>query len=475
MNQGVSKLAKLLASDELKNRKIGYKYACELMKLHPGTDDVQISYIDILGVCKGLYYSLWMQDKPLLQEEAVARVVKLISITKSRDVRSMYVKGMFATLAKEWESLDFWRQDKFMMLVRDFLVRCIASVRKRALGPEIVATAIFDSILNSDVNSSVDLKLHLITVLKEELLKAGELPSLVNAFFKHTLESVQKMPRGSAYATDMVTLINFLAKEMRKYPKFPLGKISEEVLILSTKVPLYRKTFLRISKILHVNKPQVNCKKKNDSPGDFINNESKISFFKKPQMNVKAKKNITTSQNVESKISSAKELQVNDNKKINTPKVFPNVDSTEILENKSKSQNLGKRKLTEDEAHIPNKESVPKTKWPKEGSNHVNENVPQTARTDAKQSVEVNVVPKENNTAVATGSEPLKDSNFNILMPPTNFQQLDMSVLDSLGEVAQSKRVSFGKVFCKKFSSTKKLTDKPIFIPTPPNRGILRK
>ncbi|VUZ56790.1 unnamed protein product [Hymenolepis diminuta] len=463
MNQGVSKLAKLLASDELKNRKIGYKYACELMKLHPGTDDVQISYIDILGVCKGLYYSLWMQDKPLLQEETVARVVKLISITKSRNVRSMYVKGMFATLAKEWEGLDFWRQDKFMMLVRDFLVTCIASVKKRSLGPEIVAAAIFDSILNSDVNSSVDLKLHLIIVLKEELLKAGEVPSLVNAFFKRTLKSVQKMPRGSAYATDMVTLINFLAKEMRKYPKFPLGKISEEVLILSTKVPLYRKTFLRISKILHVKKTQAGGKEKKDSPGEFINDESETSPFKKPQLNVPLSR------------SSAKELQVNGNKKINTPKVFPNVDSTEVLENKSKSQSLRKRKLMEDRTPTPYKEPLSKAKLPKESSDHVNENVLQIERTNAEQSVEADVVPKENDTTVAISSELLKDSNFNVLMPPPNLHQLDMSVLDSLGEVTQSKRVSFGKVFCKKFSSTKKLTDKPIFIPTPPNRGILRK
>lgn len=77
MLDGVSRIAKLLASNELKNRKIGYKYVCELMKLQPGSDEgwrsydliflVEVSYTDILGVCKGLYYSLWMQDKLLLQ------------------------------------------------------------------------------------------------------------------------------------------------------------------------------------------------------------------------------------------------------------------------------------------------------------------------------------------------------------------------------------------------------------------------
>nr|CDS27203.1 ribosomal RNA processing protein 1 [Hymenolepis microstoma] len=473
MNQGISKLAKLLASDELKNRKIGYKYACELLKLHPGTDDAGVSYIDILGVCKGLYYSLWMQDKPLLQEEATARIVKLISIIKNRDVRSMYVKGVLATLAKEWESLDFWRQDKFMMLVRDFLVRCIVLVKKRALGPEIVASSIFDSILNSDFNSAVDLKLHLIVVLKEELLNAGEVPSLVNAFFKHTLDSVQKMPKGSVYVTDMVTLLNFLAKEMRKYPKFPFGKISEELLVLSTQFPLYRKTFLRISKILHVKKSQLNSKVIRESTQKSTKDDSKSSFLKMSQLNGEAKKNVTeVHQSAESEILSAEEPQVNGDNK-DCSKIPPEVDSTEVLTDKSKSHNPRKRKMT-DESPNPNEESS-RTKRLKEDSNYENESGPQIESTDVKQSIEVDVTLKETGTTLSAGLTPLKDSNFNILMAPTNLQQLDMSILDSLNEATQSKRVSFGKVFCKKFSSTKKLADKPISIPTPPNRGILRR
>ncbi|KAM7537734.1 hypothetical protein Aperf_G00000072348 [Anoplocephala perfoliata] len=184
MLDGVSRLAKLLASDELRNRKHGYKYVCELMKLRPGTDEgtglygdlmplVEVSYTDILGICKGLYYSLWMQDKLLLQEDAVARIVRLIRITKNRDVRSMYIKGIFETLSREWENLDIWRQDKFMMLARDFLAECVVSVKRRAVGSETVANAIFNSVLNADINSAVDLKLQLIAIIKEELPKAG--------------------------------------------------------------------------------------------------------------------------------------------------------------------------------------------------------------------------------------------------------------------------------------------------------------
>ncbi len=128
MLDGVSKLAKMLASDELKTRKMGHKYVRELLSLKTGADtcksllcDIwralgEIDYKDVLGICKGLYYSLWMQDKPLLQEEIVKRIVQLVTSTASRETRCMYITAMFETFAREWDNLDTWRTDKFMMV-----------------------------------------------------------------------------------------------------------------------------------------------------------------------------------------------------------------------------------------------------------------------------------------------------------------------------------------------------------------------
>lgn len=129
MLDGVSKLAKLLASDELKTRRKGHKYVQELLRLKPGPDSCKfqivtslslspdkISYKDVLGICKGLYYSLWMQDKPLLQEEIESKIVRLISTISTVEIRSMYIIAMFETLAREWDNLDVWRTDKFMMV-----------------------------------------------------------------------------------------------------------------------------------------------------------------------------------------------------------------------------------------------------------------------------------------------------------------------------------------------------------------------
>ncbi|VDK21758.1 unnamed protein product [Taenia asiatica] len=191
----VSKLAKLLASDELKTRRRGYKCVRELFSLEPGSNQFDMSFKDMLGVCKGLYYSLWMQDKLLLQEESAARIAKLISTSKSRGTRSMYIKAMFETLAREWDNLDTWREDKFMMLARVFFVRCIGSIKRRKVAIETLANAVFEGVINANTNSAIGLKLHLCLVIQQELLNAGEISAVVHSFFTHTVETLQAIPK----------------------------------------------------------------------------------------------------------------------------------------------------------------------------------------------------------------------------------------------------------------------------------------
>ena len=37
----------------------------------------------------------------------------------------MYIRGMFETLAYEWDNLDVWRQDKFMMVGGKLRCLCV--------------------------------------------------------------------------------------------------------------------------------------------------------------------------------------------------------------------------------------------------------------------------------------------------------------------------------------------------------------
>ncbi|KAJ1373882.1 ribosomal RNA-processing protein 1 [Parelaphostrongylus tenuis] len=76
---------------------------------------------DMLRLCKGLHYAMWMQDKMLLQEELADRIGQLLSVFSSEDQRVLFILCTFKSLGKEWNHIDRWRMDKFLMLMRRVL------------------------------------------------------------------------------------------------------------------------------------------------------------------------------------------------------------------------------------------------------------------------------------------------------------------------------------------------------------------
>ncbi|VDP31541.1 unnamed protein product [Heligmosomoides polygyrus] len=71
---------------------------------------------DMLRLCKGLHYVLWMQDKMLLQEELADRISQLLLVFTSEQERVLFIESVFKSLAKEWNHIDRWRMDKFLMV-----------------------------------------------------------------------------------------------------------------------------------------------------------------------------------------------------------------------------------------------------------------------------------------------------------------------------------------------------------------------
>ncbi|BHF63797.1 Ribosomal RNA processing protein 1 B [Sparganum proliferum] len=267
VSEKVSRLAKMLASDELKTRKLGHKLALKLLRVKAKTENSKLTYENILGVCKGLYYSLWMQDKLLLQEDTVERIVKLLPMITSRETRVSFVSAMFETLAREWENLDVWRADKFMMLAREFFVKALMCTKKRALPVSGLTNAVFDKVLNSDPNAAIDLKVHLCTVVAQELTQRKDFTAVILSFYKHTLAVLLQIPRGNDYITSLTRLLLILTRLVRAN-RSVRSELSENALLLSSKHPLHRGTLLRISKILHVKMSQ-KSKSSTDQTGDL--------------------------------------------------------------------------------------------------------------------------------------------------------------------------------------------------------------
>lgn len=67
-------------------------------------------------LCKGLHYALWMQDKPLLQEEMADNMAGLVDIFPKNGQSAEFAKKLLLTLSHEWPNIDRWRMDKFLMV-----------------------------------------------------------------------------------------------------------------------------------------------------------------------------------------------------------------------------------------------------------------------------------------------------------------------------------------------------------------------
>nr|CDS16935.1 ribosomal RNA processing protein 1 [Echinococcus granulosus] len=430
---GVSKLAKLLASDKIKTRKLGYKYVRELLSLEPGSDQFNMSFKDMLGVCKGLYYSLWMQDKLLLQEEAAARIAKLISTTKSRGIRSMYIKAMFETLAREWDNLDTWREDKFMMLVRVFFVRCIGSVTKRKVSVETLVNAVFGNVINTSTNSAIGLKLHLCLVIQQELLDAGVCRLLIGrSLFRKSPQSFTcssntpsklfKPFQSSAYASELIKLLLFLTRQMRRYPKLPLNKISDELLVSSTEIVTHRKTLRRIALMLHTKKSRINDQRRNFYENPAVSNDAEA-----------------------------------------TPVVAPSINTTTPTKKRRLQDFLENFEGSSDVSACHRKRRKNVDLGDEEGSPSI---LP-CREPDSQRTAIADVDVREDVSAAASSA--MNGEPASVTTKP----EFDLSVMDQTSPIREKKRVSFGKVVCKRFSTRRVLSAKSI-TQTEPDRSILR-
>lgn len=71
---------------------------------------------DFLRLWKGLYYCMWMSDKPLVQEELTEDLGSLIHCFPDVKVGVQFFRNFLETMCLEWFGIDQWRIDKFMMV-----------------------------------------------------------------------------------------------------------------------------------------------------------------------------------------------------------------------------------------------------------------------------------------------------------------------------------------------------------------------
>lgn len=132
---------------------------------------------DCLRIWKGLFYSMWMSDKPLPQENLANKIAHLMHSFDQIVVSYQFFAAFLKTMANEWNGIDQWRIDKFMMLVRKVTREMIRIVQQSGWNDETIGKlndTLTNTILTDDKVPPRGLFMHFIEIFFEEVAKISD-------------------------------------------------------------------------------------------------------------------------------------------------------------------------------------------------------------------------------------------------------------------------------------------------------------
>ncbi|KAF7894981.1 hypothetical protein EAF00_006795 [Botryotinia globosa] len=110
-----TKLIKELAANDKKTRDA----ALQSLRTYLSASRA-LSHLDYLKIHSGLFYSMWMCDRPLPQQSLANSLASLLS-SLSPSTQAPFYTGFWEIMSKEWERIDVLRMEKFLLLVRRYL------------------------------------------------------------------------------------------------------------------------------------------------------------------------------------------------------------------------------------------------------------------------------------------------------------------------------------------------------------------
>ncbi|XP_043278275.1 ribosomal RNA processing protein 1 homolog [Venturia canescens] len=167
------KFARLLANND---KKVRDKMLKNLKKWLTVRSESSFAFTeaDFMRLWKGLFYCMWMSDKPLVQEELAESLSNIVHCFDSMETALLYTKCTLKTLAIEWFGIDRFRLDKFQMLVRRIIRQTFVMCRLKSWDREWTkgSASIIENIL-LDPKTCLGFSLHLTELYMEELAKIG--------------------------------------------------------------------------------------------------------------------------------------------------------------------------------------------------------------------------------------------------------------------------------------------------------------
>ncbi|NXH46989.1 RRP1B protein, partial [Dicaeum eximium] len=168
--------AQRLAANEKRIRDRALKKLRGYISVRTQRPDGGFSQEELLKIWKGLFYCMWMQDKPLLQEELAANISQLIHVFQNTEARHLFIQTFWQTMNREWNGIDNLRLDKYYMLMRLILRQSFEVLKRNEWDVglvELLLQLLMKEVMDPDSNSPTGIKFHFIDIYLDELAKVG--------------------------------------------------------------------------------------------------------------------------------------------------------------------------------------------------------------------------------------------------------------------------------------------------------------
>ncbi|XP_047419172.1 ribosomal RNA processing protein 1 homolog B isoform X1 [Sciurus carolinensis] len=168
--------AQRLASSEKGVRDRAVRKLRQYLSVKTQSETGGFSQEELLKIWKGLFYCMWVQDEPLLQEELANTISQLIHVVNSSEAQHLFIQTFWQTINREWKGIDKLRLDKYYMLIR-LVLRQSFEVLKRSGWEEsqikVFLDVLMKEILCPESRSPDGVKFHFIDIYLDELSKVG--------------------------------------------------------------------------------------------------------------------------------------------------------------------------------------------------------------------------------------------------------------------------------------------------------------
>ncbi|GAB5576221.1 ribosomal RNA processing protein 1 homolog B isoform X3 [Prionailurus iriomotensis] len=168
--------AQRLASHEKGIRDRAVKKLRQYISVKTQRETGGFSQEELLKIWKGLFYCMWVQDEPLLQEELANTISQLVHVVNNSEAQHLFIQTFWQTMNREWKGIDRLRLGKYYMLIR-LVLRQSFEVLKRNGWEEsrikLFLDVLMKEILHPESQSPDGVKFHFIGIYLDELSKVG--------------------------------------------------------------------------------------------------------------------------------------------------------------------------------------------------------------------------------------------------------------------------------------------------------------